>query len=333
MTEPDAARTAADPEPIVRVASGFMAAKQLFAANEVGLFAALSRDKLTAGELAARLGIPERSCRIVADAMAGLNLLAREDGRYRNTETSAAYLAGDEGGALDLRPYLTFWNEVSYPHWRSYAGAVREAEPAPLDLEGARQSTFFAGVQTYNAAHAQMLARHYDFGRHERVLDLAGLSGAFLAYARKGNPELGGTLLADPGMVEFARSDLSEADLERIDLVGGDPLTDPLPEGHDAVLLEHVVHRFDPADNRRLLGRAREATRPGARLLILDFYLDEGEPARPLDALLAGEYLVVDGTVVYPEAEVRGWAEDTGWRVLETRTLPGSPRVMIAEAV
>lgn len=41
------------PEPIMRLASGFMAAKHLFAANELGLFEALADSRATIDDLAA----------------------------------------------------------------------------------------------------------------------------------------------------------------------------------------------------------------------------------------------------------------------------------------
>jgi SAM-dependent methyltransferase len=328
------ARPAVTPSPaaIVGAAIGFMAAKQLFAASEIGLFEALASGPLTATELAKALNLPERSCRIVADAMTALGLLTIHNDKYRNDEAAAAYLSGRDD-TLDLRPHLAFWNTISYSHWGSYTDAVRECMPAPLDLTGGREATFFGGVQAYNGAHALMLAEHYDFAPHRRILDLSGLSGAFLAEALRHNPALTGTFFAEPAMVEFARAGLTDTDLQRIDLCPGEPLTGALPTGHDLVLLEHVVHRFDEADNRKLLARAREVVEPGARLLILDFYLTDGAPDRPLDALMAGEYLVIDGTVVYPESEVRAWLDETGWHWIETRPLPGSPRVLIAEAV
>ena len=57
------------PEPIFRVASGFMAAKHLFVANEVGLFEELAEGPATLDELARRSGVPRRTLRISADAM------------------------------------------------------------------------------------------------------------------------------------------------------------------------------------------------------------------------------------------------------------------------
>ncbi|MGH8963662.1 MAG: methyltransferase [Jatrophihabitantaceae bacterium] len=330
---PDAGtEPAPSPEPIVRVATGFMAAKQLFASSELGLFAALADGPLPLPALAARAGVPPRPCRILADAMVGLGVLDRVDDAYRNGPAAAAYLAGASGG-LDLRPYLAFWDGVSYPHWLHFADSMRTDTPQQLDISGERQGLFFGGVQAYNSAHALMLAEHVDFSGCRRVLDLGGLSGAFLAAILAKDPAVRGTFLAPAQMVEFARAGLAPAELTRIELLAADPLTDPLPAGpFDVVLLEHVIHRFDAADNQRLLARARELVEPGGRLMILDFCLDESVPLRALDSLLAGEYLVIDGTVVYPEAEVRSWLAATGWQWERTVPLPGSPRVLVARA-
>ncbi len=46
-----------------------MAAKQLFAASEAGVFAALADGPADAAGLAARAGLPERTARILGDAM------------------------------------------------------------------------------------------------------------------------------------------------------------------------------------------------------------------------------------------------------------------------
>lgn len=315
-----------DPTPLVAAATGFMAAKQLFAASELGVFGALPG---TAAEVAERTGLPERSARILADAMVGLGLLAHDGGRYANTEATAAYLAGGDG--LDLRPWLAFWDSLSYPHWQHYTQSMRTAEPGPSPLNEATLGPFMAGVQTYNSLHARMLAEHYDFTAHRRVLDLGGLSTAFLAEAAARAPELTGTFASTPDFLAMVAGSVPEAVADRISFQEADPLTDTLAERYDAILLEHVVHRFDAEQNRTILRTARAAAEPGARLLVLDFLLDPAD-GRGLDPVLAGEYLVIDGTVVYPEAEVLGWLAETGWTAVEVRPLPGSPRVVIAEA-
>ena len=63
--------TAVTPEFIMK-AIGFMAAKHLFVAGEVGLFEALAVGPATIEELASRTGVPSRSIAIGAAAMVGL---------------------------------------------------------------------------------------------------------------------------------------------------------------------------------------------------------------------------------------------------------------------
>jgi hypothetical protein len=95
-----------DPEALFRVASGFMAAKHLFAAAELGLFTALAKGPATRDALAERLGVPTRTTRIAADAMVALGFVARDGDAYRNGPIAAAFLTGH--GPVDLSPFLRF---------------------------------------------------------------------------------------------------------------------------------------------------------------------------------------------------------------------------------
>ncbi|AXB43429.1 methyltransferase [Amycolatopsis albispora] len=319
------------PERIVDVAVGYMAAKQLFAATRIGLFAALGGGPLTAAELAGKTGRPEKITRILGDAMASLGLLSRVDGRYALTADTAAHLGG--GGGLDLAPFLHFLDSISYGHWLQFGHTADTGEPGELAMDEARWATFLDGVMTYNALHAKMLAAAVDYRPCRKLLDLGGLSSAFAAEAMRANEELHTTFVFDPRSVEPVTSAVAEAGLaDRATVVGAETAT-AQPEGEfDLIMVNHVVHRFTAPQNADILRNARAAAAPGARLLLLDFFLDDDEVPRPLDALHAGEYLVIDGTVVYPEAEVRGWLAGAGWRVTERLTLPGSPRVLVAEA-
>ena len=93
------------PEPIMKIAMGFMAAKYLFAASEIGLFEALASGPADLDEIATRIAVPQRTTGIVVSAMVALGLLDQEQGRYRNSAAAEAFLSGKPG--LDLRPVLT----------------------------------------------------------------------------------------------------------------------------------------------------------------------------------------------------------------------------------
>src|SRR5262249_2304707 len=114
------------PDSLFQVASGFMAAKHLFVANEVGLFEHLAKGPATLDELAARSGIPRRTLRILADALVALGFVEQRNNRYQNSPVAATYLSG--GTPTDLRPLLRFLNRMSYPRWMKLEETVRTGQ-------------------------------------------------------------------------------------------------------------------------------------------------------------------------------------------------------------
>jgi len=114
--------SAITPEPILNLATGFMATKQLFAASEIGLFEALADGPAGLEELAGKTAVPARTVGIVAAAMVSLGLIDQEGSRYRNGEAAATFLAGKPGH--DLRPVLRFFNSISYLLWERLADAA-----------------------------------------------------------------------------------------------------------------------------------------------------------------------------------------------------------------
>jgi Dimerisation domain len=99
------------PDLIFQVANGFMAAKHLFVANEVGLFEALADAPATLDDLARHTRIPRRTLRILADAMVALGFLERQGDQYRNTPVSSTFLSGRT--PTDLHPALRYWNQLN----------------------------------------------------------------------------------------------------------------------------------------------------------------------------------------------------------------------------
>jgi DNA-binding IclR family transcriptional regulator len=100
------------PDSIFQIASGFMAAKHLFVANEVGLFAQLAEGSATLDDLAQRLGLPRRTTRMIADAMVALGFVQRVDDHYQNDPVADTFLSGRT--STDVRPILRQFNRLSY---------------------------------------------------------------------------------------------------------------------------------------------------------------------------------------------------------------------------
>ncbi len=321
------------PEPIVQVATGFMAAKLLFVANELGLFEKLASGPATLQELAERARLPQRTTRIVLDAMVALGFADRHGDQYQNSQVAATFLAGQ--APTDLRAFLRFWNRLSYARWMKLEEAVRSSQPVfgELSFTPEEQRLFSQGVEAFTTGQAVALATCYDWSRHHRVLDLGGGTGSFLLALLSRHPTLKCTLFEAPAAAAVARQRLHGSEGEgKIEVVEGDFLKDPIPGGHDAVIIANVVHVLSPQNNLEVLRRTRKQVTEGAHLLLVDFWTDPTHTQPVFAALMAGEFLINAGGDVYSEEEARGWLEKSGWRKVDYRPLIGPASLLVASA-
>ena len=196
------------------------------------------------------------------------------------------------------------------------------------------QQIFSTGVEAFSAPAAAALAAAYDFGRHQRVLDVAGGTGSFLIAIIRRHPDLRGTLFELPAACAVARRRLAhDPESARIEVIEGDLQVDPIPDGHDAVILANIVHGISQAHNLDLLRKVRSAVAPGARLLVVDMWMDASCTQPPAAPLMGGEFLIHSGEgQSYAEEDADGWLAQTGWRKLDRRPLAGPASVIIAEA-
>lgn len=321
------------PDSLLQVASGFMAAKHLFVANEVGLFEHLAKGPATLDELAAQTGIPRRTVRILTDAMAALGFVEQRNNRYQNGPVAATYLSG--GTPADLRPLLRFLNRVSYPRWMKLEETMRTGQALFGEWQFAEdeQQIVSEGVEAIQSDTARALPVTYDFSRHRRLLDLGGGTGSWLVAVLRQYSALEATLFELPPTAAVARQRLAGDPIAgQVRIVAGDFFTDPIPEGHDVVLLANVMHLLAPEQSVALLRRTRARVPDGARLLLVDFWTDATHTQPLFTALMAGEFLVHTGVGdVYSEEEGRQWLEQTGWRPLERKPLAGPVSVIVAE--
>ena len=316
------------PARIIELAAGFMISKTLFAAVEVGLFAALGPDGATAAQVGERCAIPERSARAMADLLVDAGLLVRDGGRFRNAPDAEAFLAGR--GPFDLRPLARYWDIVSYPTWARAAEAFRTRRGVRPELDKTQVEAYESAVALVTAETAADLAREYDFSRHHRVLDIGGGFGTFLKPILGAHAHLTATLVDLPDVAALVAEQTAGGPLPpRLTAVGADIFTDPLPDGHDAILVANVVHLFPPEQIVELLRRLREVATPEGRLLLVDWWRTDVAP-HPSARFGAGEFLTVSGGDLYQVDEVAQWLDATGWRFVGLQPLPPPSGVILA---
>jgi hypothetical protein len=333
-SSPTNASNAPDPQLIFDTASGFMRAKHLFVAAELGVFETLADGPKPLAEIARDLKLPSRTARIIVDAVTALGFLQREGDSYRNSDVSQAYLSGK--GSVDMRAFPRFWNRISYTRWNTLEASVRLGRGASGEFNFTPEEwkIFSEGVEGLSSGQAAGLSQNYDFTRHRRLLDLGGGTGSFIRMISQHFPQLQSTLFEFPVAVNIARQKFAGTPhADKIAFVEGDFMKDPIPAGHDAILLANVVHVLTAEQNQILLKRIRDAASSGARLLLVDLWTNATHTDPLMAALMAGEFLVIAGNGdVYSVDEARAWFAQTGWHFVNHVPLGGPSSLVIAEA-
>lgn len=339
---PAAAPAGDGPPPtlLIDLATGLWRAQTLTAAIETGLFETLDDRGATAAELADRLGIGARPAEVLLTACTALGLLEQRGGRYHNGAVADRYLV--PGRPDYFADYVQMVARYTAPGWLRATEAVRTdapTKPVPdpdrnMFEEGNRPESFWDGLFTFSTLTARRMAAAVDLSGVRRILDVGGGAGATLIELHRRYPHLTGTVLDLPHVCGLARQRIDAAGMgQRIGTVPADFFKDPIPSGHDAVLLSMILHDWDEAQNRRIIAGCLDALPSGGTLLISELLVDD-DKSGPVDAALMSMNMLV-GTWGrnYTAAEYGAWLRDAGCARVRTVRFdaPGANGVVIGE--
>lgn len=283
-------RTRADE--ISEIAFGFMGSKALFSALHFDLFTHLNDGPKTAAELGKAAGLHPDRAETLLTALAGLGLVAVEDGTFSNAPASEAFLV--KGAKYDFGDYLR--RQVGQQMY----GLLDQVEDAlsgklPPEATGSYAEWFSdpAEARLYSESQhagslgpARQLIRALDLSGARRMLDVGGGTGAFAITFCKAFPELSATVVDFPNVAAIGREFVEKAGLsERIHYIEGDGLKTDWPRGQDVVLMSYLLSGVPGETHEGLIRRAFEHLAPGGTLLIHDFVVSADRTGPKLAAL------------------------------------------------
>ncbi|MFC0038578.1 methyltransferase [Actinomadura rayongensis] len=328
------------PLPLMEIASGVYAFKALALATDLGVFTELADGGGTdTAAFAVRHGIARRPAELLLTACTSLGLLRRDaDGRYRNTELSERFLV--RGRPYYFGGWIAVVDRHEYPAYQRLAGSLRGNHPVTWDVE--RQESlfdpavadlFWEGMHSLAAPTAAALADAFDLTGVRRLLDVGGGGAAFAVELCRRLPGLAVTIFDLPFVCDLTRERVASAGLtDRIALAAGDFFADPLPAGHDALLLSNILHDWGEADVARILAACAAALPSGGRLLICEAFVADDKTGPPLAALMSLNMLVETWGRNYTAAEYGAWLDGAGLRVeaFVPFDAPGANGVLVA---
>jgi ubiquinone/menaquinone biosynthesis C-methylase UbiE len=156
-------------------------------------------------------------------------------------------------------------------------GAVLDGAEKVLSLDAVytdpvRNRAFNHAMRAHGQEGAADLLSARSFKTDRAVLDVGGGPGVIAAEICARRSRLRWTILDRPAALSLARRRVRADGLtDRIRCVGGDVLSDRWPNGHDTVLMSHLIHCFGEKDCRLLISHAAKVLPRGGTLVIRDF--------------------------------------------------------------
>lgn len=329
LTRPVARRQA---RALFDLCAGFVYAQILSACVQLKLFEILAEGPRSAADLSRRLDLPADAALRLLEAASALRLVERRGGgRYGLGMLGAASL-GSPGIAAMVGHHAHFYADLADPvallrggreatalsgYW-AYAAAER-----PAELGEGRVSAYTALMSASQSFVADAVLDAYPFGRHRRLLDVAGGDGTFAAKAAGRVPGLEVVTFDLPAVAALASGRFAAAGLGgRARAVGGDMRRDPLPAGSDVLTLIRVLHDHDDEAALALLRACRAALPPGGTLVIAEPMSGFAGSEPMSDAYLALYLLAMGSGRVRPPSRLVGMLAAAGF--VGSRTVPTS---------
>lgn len=281
---PETARAARALSRLSEIRLGFVGGQAVHSAYELGVFEALVEGPTTLEELAERVCLKPVPCRRLLMVLVHLDLVAIEDGQFKNTEVGqfcTTRASVNLGPATRLRPfdhmceYLTYALRENGPRWVQAFGAPAKDTFASLYSDPVELRKFADLMDGYSIPQGRFIEECYDFSRHECLIDVAGGPGGQSIEIGVKHPYLRGIVTDLESVCVVARERIeargmsSRFTAQAVDLFEG-----PYPAGADVILLGHVLHDWSDAACHKILRNCAAALPEDGVLLISESVLE-----------------------------------------------------------
>ncbi len=296
--------------------NGYKLSQVLMTVEELGVFSALSVQPLPLELLGATVSCPPSRLQPLVDALVAHGFLARGSEGY---SIASGFSTLDVGHPASQLGYLRYASTVS-GKWKRLGDAARATTVAEENFAGitggdaAHTEAFTAAMHANAAPQVAFLRRNFDFAGRS-ILDVGGGRGTYSVAAAKEWPACSAEILDLPSVAELAKEAVQEEGVSaNCSVILGDYLS-TLPNGpYDDVFLFAVIHQHSSEETLRLLTEIRRRLRPGGRLLLSSFFLDDDRTSPPFSVMFAIEMLVMvpDGRV-YTHSELEQLLKKAGF--------------------
>jgi len=317
--------------------TAFQRSAALKTAVELEIFTHIGAGKTTAAEIAEAAGASERGVRILCDVLTIVGFLFKDDGHYRLTDSTAAFLDKKSrmyvGSAVDFilspaqrRGYDDLTNAVRN-------GGSSVTGDASMDPNSEMWVTFARAMAPLMFPGAQMLAENigFDTDRDLKVLDIAAGHGVWGIMVGQKYPKAQ-IFGADWGNVLTVAQENAEklGVADRYHTIPGNAFESEFGSNYDVILLPNFLHHFDAKTCEDFLRKLNASLADGGKLMTVEFVPNDDRVSPPPSASFALVMLAATPSGdAYTFAELRQMMENAGFSNNEAVPLAPLPEHLI----
>ncbi|MDE3188052.1 MAG: class I SAM-dependent methyltransferase [Acidobacteriota bacterium] len=309
----------------------------LKAAIDLDLFRAVGEGPGDVASIARHCSASERGIRILCDFLVINGVLLKQDGSYRHTPSSAAFL--DPRSPSSLASIAQFLgNPAMHEPYIHLAEIIRSGR-TNLPGDGSVEPENPIWVQFAETMAPMMAPMAAPLGAvvlngHKgpmRVLDIAAGHGLFGIEIAKQNPQAHVTGLDWAPVLRVALDNARKAGVhDRYNMLPGSAFEVDFGGPYDAVLLTNFLHHFDKPMNVGLLKKVRASLRPGGRAATLEFVPNEDRVSPPMPAAFSMTMLAsTPAGDAYTLSELTAMYNEAGFGNISGHPIPMSPHTIV----
>jgi hypothetical protein len=324
---------------IMQLGFGYWGSKTLLSAVELGLFTELARGPLALDDIAARLGLHERSARDFLDALVALGMLRREQGKCANTPATDLYL--DRAKPTYMGGMLEMMSARLFRFWADLTEGLKTGQPQNEAKRGGdlfdtlysdpkRLEQFLSAMTGLSLGIAHAMARKFPWSQYKSFVDVGVAQGGLpvvLAQAHKHLTGIGADL-AVVGPI-FQKYVASHGLQDRLRFAAVDFFHEPLPKA-DVVIMGHILHDWDLPTKKMLVARAFDALPAGGAFIVFEAIIDDERRSNAFGLLMSLNMLIeTRGGFDYTGADCAAWMREAGFRQTRVEHLSGPDSMVI----
>jgi len=309
----------------------------LKAAIDLDIFRAVGEGPGDVASIARHCAASERGTRILCDFLVINGVLAKENGHYKHTPSSSAFLDPRSPACMaSVAQFLSNpqMNE-SYSHLaevvrngRTYLPGSGSVEPEnPVWVEFAEKMAPMMGPMAAPLGAVVLEGRNGPM----RVLDIAAGHGLFGIEIAKQNPEAQVTGLDWAPVLRVALENARRAGVQdRYDMLPGSAFEVDFGGPYDAVLLTNFLHHFNKPTCVDLLKKVRASLKPGGRAATLEFVPNEDRVSPSVPAAFSLIMLATtEAGDAYTLSELTAMYHDAGFEDVSGIPISMSPHTVV----